>query len=175
MRFLIILAVIGFSFVGGVYVTGYFLPERHSVTRSITVNQPQDFVWKVITDNKAMVEWNPNTKAVKQLPFSDQGDEIWRFEDTSGHYIVVQHIVQIAPEKLVSRITATDYPFSGDWIFELSHDDAHHTTLTLTEEGIIPNPFFRVLSHFILGYDMGVKHFITALDTKFMQKNTPEE
>lgn len=172
MRIIIKLSVAVAVIAAGVYITGSLLPEEHTVIRSTVLDQSRGTVWNLITDNEKMKDWMPETKEVKELPKSKDGNEMWRFEDKSGHYMVVENTVTKAQAQLTSHIVETDYPFGGDWIFTLEDAGKDKTKLTLTEKGKIYNPFCRFLSHFIMGYDQGVEKFLEAVAKKFNE--TPD-
>lgn len=170
MRVIIKLAIAVLVIVLGVYITGSLLPETHVVSRSITLSQTQEKVWDLITDNTKMKEWNPDMSDIRRLPDSKEGNEVWRFEDKSRHYMVVESVEKTSPSHLTNHITETDYPFGGDWIFDLETTEDGKTKLTLTEKGTVSSPFCRFFTHFIMGYDKGVKMFLENVAKKFNEE-----
>lgn len=171
MRFLIKLIAVLLVLSALVFTAGTILPKQHSVSRSIPIAQPADTVWKVITDYPAITEWHAHIKSVTQLDNSSEGNNVWRFEDKRGHYMVLEEVEKQAPHKLITRIVKTDCPFGGEWVFEL-RENGEGTVLTITENGTIRNPVLRVFSRYILGYNKGIKMYEDALLKKL---EAPEE
>jgi hypothetical protein len=60
------------------------------------------------------------------------GDVLFRFETVE------------APGRLVARIADPSLPFGGSWTYELQQNGAG-TALTITEDGEVYNPIFRVM------------------------------
>lgn len=165
MRFFIKLIAILLVLGALVFTAGTLLPEKHSISRSIELSQQPQEVWDVMIDYNTMVEWNPNTESVAKLKDSDEGNDVWRFEDKRGHFMVLEDVIKNEPEMLVSKITETDYPFGGEWVFEIEATETG-STLTITENGSISNPLLRVLFRYVLGYDKGIEMYEEALQEK---------
>lgn len=165
MRFFIKFTAIILVVAALVYTAGTLIPEEHTASRTILLSQKPHEVFQVIADYATMPSWNSNTVAVKQLDDSAEGNDVWRFEDKRGHYMVLEEVEKHAPTKLVSRIVKTDYPFGGEWVFELRKNEKG-TLLTITENGTIANPLLRVFCRYLSGYDKGIKMFEEALQKK---------
>ena len=69
------------------------------------------------------------------------------------------------PARLVTRIDAApDAVFGGRWVHELAPDGAG-TTVTVTEEGWVGNPLFRLMSK-VGGQHGSIDGYLTALGKK---------
>ena len=66
------------------------------------------------------------------------------------------------PRRLVTRITDKTLPFGGAWTFTLQPVDGG-TKLTITENGEVYNPLFRVMSRFVFGHTATIDRYLTDL------------
>ncbi|MCZ6857779.1 MAG: hypothetical protein O7F70_07230, partial [Gemmatimonadetes bacterium] len=75
--------------------------------------------------------------------------------------------------RLVMRIADDRLPFGGTWTYEI-HEEAGGSRITITEDGEIYSPFFRVMSRFFLGYHGTQESYLTALSERFGETPTIE-
>jgi len=61
-----------------------------------------------------------------------------------------------------TRIADDKLPFGGRWIFELAPDGAG-TRLTITEDGFVKNPVFRLLSRRVFSHTATLERFFLDL------------
>ena len=61
----------------------------------------------------------------------------------------------------------------GTWTYELREQDGG-TLVTVTEDGEICNPFFRVMSKLVFGYHRTQESYLNALGQKFGEEVTVE-
>ncbi len=66
------------------------------------------------------------------------------------------------PRRLVTRITDKTLPFGGAWTFTLQPVDGG-TKLTITENGEVYNPLFRVMSRFVFGHTATIDRYLGDL------------
>ncbi len=66
---------------------------------------------------------------------------------------------------LVVRIADLDLPFGGTWTYEIA-PVAGGSTLTITEDGEIYNPIFRVMSRFVFGYESTMAAYLAAAEKR---------
>ena len=70
-----------------------------------------------------------------------------------------------APRLLVVRIADPDLPFGGTWTYAVSASSSG-SSLTITEDGAIYNPLFRVLSRFVFGYESTLATYLKDVGAK---------
>jgi hypothetical protein len=71
-----------------------------------------------------------------------------------------------APRRLVVRIADPDLPFGGTWTYDIAGVSGG-SRITISEDGEIYNPIFRVVARFIIGYEGTIRSYLEALDGKF--------
>jgi hypothetical protein len=114
-------------------VIGTMLPVKHQVSRSETFTLPAAQLWDL---------------------------SLAIFHRTNdGTYAVVE---AEAPRRLVTAVVAKNLPYEGTWTYDFApHGDA--TTLTITEQGEVTNPFFRFMSRFVFGYEGSIRTYFATL------------
>ncbi len=151
----------------GIYGAGSALPVSHTVIRAAYFKQPVQTVWDSIASYEKIPQWNKDITRVTKLP-DHEGHAIWRAEDKNGGYMILEIEQSEAPRLHKSRIVETNLPFSGVWIFELKADAEHGGSyLKLTEKSEIPSPFFRFMTYYFFGIDMGIRRFLNSLGASF--------
>jgi uncharacterized protein YndB with AHSA1/START domain len=163
---LIVLAVLGFI-VLVTLVIGWSLPVAHVASRRATVGAPPDVVWKAITDVGAFPQWRTDVKKVERLP--DRNSlPMWVEEGGNGRLtFAVDH--SEAPRRLVSRIADPSLPFGGTWTYQIDPAPAG-SIVTITENGEIYNPVFRVMARFVFGYEGTIASYLDALGKHLSSK-----
>ena len=147
-----------------VALIGWLLPKTHSVTREARFHQPQEVIWKTITDIDAMPVWREGLKSVRHL--SDRnGLPAWAESSNSGT-IPYETVVSQSPAKLVVRIADPKLPFGGTWTYEVT-PLAGGSILRIREDGEIYNPVFRFLSRFVFGYTGTIDAYLRSMAKKF--------
>ena len=144
-----------------VLLVGWLLPEKHMASRQATFQAPPEAVWALITDVEAFPSWRNDVKTVQRLPDRD-GRPVW-VEEGSGGRITLAVERSDPPRLLVLRIADPDLPFGGVWKYEIM-PTANGTTLTITEDGEIYNPVFRVMARFVFGYEGTIAAYLKAAD-----------
>jgi uncharacterized protein YndB with AHSA1/START domain len=141
-------------------VMGWSLPVKHTASRSATFAAPPDAVWKALTDVDAFPQWRGDVTTVQRLPERD-GKTTWVEQGSNGRITFV--VERSEPGRLlVTRIADPTLPFGGAWTYELTPTSGG-TTLSITENGEIYNPIFRVMSRFVFGYDATMAAYLEAL------------
>ncbi|MBY0355753.1 MAG: SRPBCC family protein [Rickettsiales bacterium] len=154
-----------FAFMCGVYGYGTNLPETHELTLKTVVHQPRETVWSVVDNYAEAPQWSHSVTRIEHLP-DQENLPVWRFYGRDGRHMDVQVLESHAPQRHVSRIVASDYPFIGSWTIELE-DAGNQTLVTLTEEGRISNPVWRLIMRYILKEDQMVRGYLEELGHKF--------
>ncbi len=144
---------------------GSLLPREHVATRTLTVRQPPQSVWRTVTDFASQPQWHPEMKGVERLP-DRNGHEVWQ-EEMSGMKIPLETIEAESPRRLVRQIASDDLGFGGVWEYSITPTTEGGCQLTVTERGTVSNPLFRFLSKFVFGHTATMEKYLTALANKF--------
>jgi uncharacterized protein YndB with AHSA1/START domain len=167
---LIVAVLLGLLILAGLvlYFIGRALPERHTSRVTVVLPAARTAVWAVITDYAKMPGWWPAVKGVR-LETRPNG-EVWAWnKDAHDQEIAFRTREEKAPARLVREIMGEDLPFGGTWTFELAEEDGQ-TRLTLTEDGFIKPPFFRVVAQYFIGLDATMKDFAAHLEKRVAAK-----
>ena len=140
--------VIGLVVLGAVvFIVGSMLPQNHTASRTARLSQPPESVWTAITDVAAFPSWRSDVETVVPLA-PREGKPVWREISHRGSRITYYAETWDPPHHLVTRIADKDLPFGGSWDYAISPDGTG-STITITENGEIYNPVFRVVSRFM--------------------------
>lgn len=134
------------AFVVILAVVGMFLPRGHRASRTVLYQAPPARVFATITDFARFPEWRSGVKTVELL--GDDGRGL-RFREDGANGVVTYRVERRVPDStLVTRIDDPSLPYGGAWTLEVkpAPDGA---SLTITEDGEIYNPIFRVMSKVI--------------------------
>jgi uncharacterized protein YndB with AHSA1/START domain len=171
MKIALIVVVALVALIGIVLVIGSALPRQHSATSSITLRKSPEQVWAVIRDLGALQGTWKELKSARRLP-DEAGREIW--EQNAGGFplrLVVEEATP--PTRLVTRIDAPpDAAFGGTWTYQLESAGAE-TRVTLTEDGYVSNPMFRVLMYAMGGVHRTADGYLRALGAKLGEPVQP--
>ncbi len=85
-----------------VTLIGYLLPKEHTVTREARFHQPQEVVWKTITDIDAMPSWRQGLRSVTRL-HDKSGLPAW-VETLDSGIIPLETVASLPPATLIVRI-----------------------------------------------------------------------
>ena len=134
-----------------VALIGIFLPKGHRASRTVVYSSSPESVYAAITDFARFPEWRSGVKTVEVL---SNGEEDTRFREDGPHGPVTYKVEERRPgSRLVTRIDDPSLPFGGTWTLEVK-PVAGGTELTITEDGEIYNPIFRVMSKVVFSpYD----------------------
>jgi len=139
----ILAAVVGL--IGLAAIVGFLLPKGHRASRTVTLAAPPERVFAIVTDFGRYASWRSDVRRVTVEGSGGLGTLV-REENSSG---TIPYRVDVfdPPSRLVMRIADPGLPFGGTWTYELS-PSSEGTTLTLTEDGEVYNPLFRVMQKF---------------------------
>ena len=158
-------------FVGGVIallilaalVVGRLLPETHRASRQATLQAAPEKVWALMTTVEDFPSWRRDVTTVQRLPDRD-GRPVWVEEGANGRITLAVERSE-PPRLLVTRIADPDLAFGGTWTYVVSPAPGG-CTLTITEDGVIYNPFFRVMARFVFGYESTLAAYLTAAEAR---------
>ncbi len=146
-----------------IIVIGALLPEKHSVSRTLSLRQGSEAVWTLISRPPT---WRPDVRNYEELPAHD-GHRMWRETDKHNQTITYEAIESTAPRRLVVRIADPALPFGGTWTYDIT-PSGRSCSLTITEDGEVYNPLFRFVSRFIIGHTATLDAYIKALNAKLV-------
>lgn len=152
-------------------VVGLLLPRGHRATSSIQIAQPPSEVWSAVRDLGRVPEFWPEIKSSARQP-DREGRETWLQTMKSGFAIPLVIEEDRPPTRMVTRIAMEGKaPFGGSWIYEVT-EAAGGSRVTVTEDGFVDNPFFRVVSR-VMGYHSTLDSYLKALARRFGQPAEP--
>jgi uncharacterized protein YndB with AHSA1/START domain len=146
--------------VGGAYAWGASLPRDHSASVSRSLPVPPARVYALLTDHAGGVNWRPGLHGVEALPPVD-GHARWR-EDSEWGVMTYEEVEAIPDQLYVARIADTSQGFGGTWTYALEPVDGG-TRLTITEDGFVDDPLFRLVSAHVIGHDATMREVMRAL------------
>jgi len=163
MKWLVISVALLAGLAALAFVAGWMLPVRHVASGSATFAVPPEVIWSVITDVDAFPAWRRDVKKVQRLPDRD-GRTTWVEDGQSGRLTFLVDRRE-PPTALVTRIADPDLPFGGSWTYEIVRTTGG-CTLTITENGEIYNPVFRLLARFAFGYEATLAEYLKSLEKR---------
>jgi len=153
-----------------VYTAGSVMPQNHTASRTARLSQPPERVWAVITDIPAFPGWRKDVAVAEQLPLRE-GKTAWKEVSRNRDALTFEAETSEPPRHLVTRITDKGLPFGGSWDYVIVPDGTG-SRITITENGEIYNPVFRVVSR-VMGYTATIDSYLEGLATKLGDKYTP--
>lgn len=153
-------------------IAGLLLPKGHVATRRARYKASPENIWAALTDFAGQAAWRKDLKRIERLPDRD-GHAVWNEIGSQGA-MPLETLEVVPPRRLVRKIADPKLPFGGTWTYELEPAAGGGTQLTITEDGEVYNPIFRLVSQFM---DMGatMNGFMAALGNKFGESVTPEK
>ncbi len=164
MKIVLIVIAVLVAVVIIVIAVGYSLPVKHTAVGEARLRQPPAAIFAVITDVKSFPSWRPSVKTVEVLP--DSGGKR-RFREVGSDGSILYEVDRAVPDKqLVTRIADPSLPFGGSWTYDLIAS-GDSTTLRITEDGEVYNPFFRFVSRFVLGHTRTIDRYLIDMAKLF--------
>jgi uncharacterized protein YndB with AHSA1/START domain len=155
-----------------VFLIGSMLPQNHTASRTAHLSQPPERLWATVTDVAAFPTWRSDLTSVEQLPSHD-GKLVWREISRNRNKLTFEAATVDPPRHLVTRITDKGLPFGGSWDYVISPEGTRTgSTITITENGEIYNPVFRVVSRF-MSQTATIDSYLTALAARLGDKYSP--
>ena len=145
---------------GIVALVGSRLPKEHVASRSILLRRSPAAVYAVIRSFEHAPKWRSD---VKQVDVETGLNGAVYFRETGSNGTVNYELVEdVPPQRMVTRIRDTDLGYSGQWTYTLTEENAG-TRLTIREDGVESNIFFRFMSRYVFGHTATVDAYLTAL------------
>ncbi len=155
---------------GAVFIAGSAMPQNHTASRTTRLSQPPERVWAVITDIPAFPSWRKDVAVVEQLPPRD-GKTTWKEVSRKRNALTFEAVTAEPQRHLVTRIADKGLPFGGSWDYVIVPEGTG-SRITITENGEIYNPVFRVVSR-VMGYTGTIDAYLEALAAKLGGKYSP--
>ena len=160
VKWAVIVGVAMVGLVGLVALVGVFLPKAHRESRTTEFAVAPSVVFDTIAGFARASEWRPDVTQVDVLPDDGRGRVI---REHTGQGVVPYRVeVYEPPTRLVMRIDDHSLPYAGAWIYEL-HPEGAGTRLTITEEGEVFDPVFRVMQKFFFSPYATIDRYVEAL------------
>ena len=149
---------------------GALLPKGHVAQRSADFSQPPERVWAAISDFAGQASWPRDVKAIERIG-DRNGKAVWRETSAGGDVIPYETTELDPPRRLVRTIADPKLPYGGRWIYEVAGAPTG-ARLTITEEGEVYNPIFRLVSRFM---DMRatMDRYLVSLGEHFGERVVP--
>lgn len=158
---LFIYLFIGFAlFLCLLALIGLTISKTHSLTYSINIEKPTELIWNKLRDDLKSAEWRNDLKSVEALQRWNNYEafkEIYKNGGSLNYAIIYKK----ENEKLIRKIIHNKN-FGGEWIIELRENK-----VTITENGEIYNPIFRVLGKIFHDPSKTIVRFLNDLKNSF--------
>ncbi|HMB80385.1 MAG TPA: hypothetical protein VKI43_09980 [Vicinamibacterales bacterium] len=112
---------------------GAMLPRTHEASRTLRVKRAPEEVWPAI------------------------------IQATQASSVPVDVLESQPPHRLVTRVTAQEKNFGGTWTIVIAPAPGPVSTVTITEDGWVANPIFRVVSRFVMGHHATMDALLTQV------------
>jgi len=128
--------------VAAIAAAGSMLPRTHTASRTLRVKRSPEEVWPVV------------------------------LQATQASSVPVDVLERDPPRRLVTRVTAAERNFGGTWTIVIapvpSTGSGHAgSTVTVTEDGWVANPIFRVVSRLVIGHHATMDALLTQVAKTF--------
>jgi uncharacterized protein YndB with AHSA1/START domain len=163
MRWILGIGVALFLIFGLAFLVGLALPKGHRASRTMTLAADPARVFAIVSDFKRYPEWRPDVKKIEVDGNGGPGT-IVREESTMGT-IPFKVETLVPPSRMMMRIADPNLGFGGTWTYDLqSHGTG--TSLTITEDGEVYNPLFRVMQKFFFSPYKTIDTYLANLQKK---------
>ena len=168
-RWLLIAAVSLVALLVLVVVAGLALPKGHRASRTRTFAAPPPAVFAVVSDFLKYPEWRSDVRAMVVDGPGGVGTVV--HEDGPSGSIPYRVEVFEPPSRLVTRIADPELPFGGTWTYEL-RPSGTGTELTITEDGEVSNPIFRVMQKLFFSPYGTIDTYLENLDKRLKRSSS---
>jgi len=141
------------------FVVAALIPRHHVASVSRVVHCNPASAYAIVRNAANATEWRKDVRKVEILDDT-------HFREHASYGTVTYEIVEDKPgERYQTRIADQNLGYGGTWTYEFA-PDANGTRVTITENGEVSNPLFRVLSRFVFGYTSNMEKVLAALAAK---------
>jgi hypothetical protein len=95
-----------------------------------------------------------NHKASRTLRLTRSPAEVWPLllQATQASDVPVDVLESRPPHRLVTRVTEQETNFGGTWTIAIDAVPPSGSSVTITEDGWVANPIFRIVSRLVIGH-----------------------
>lgn len=171
MRFLGRVVVGLLVLAAAVYGAGMTMPRDHVVASRIQLTASRDTVWAVLRAFGNYPKWDSDFKSSVRGK-SRSGREVW-VQDVGGMTMSVEFKSVQAPSRMITEVVTDEKSaWGGVWTYDLVANGSG-TEVTITEDGWIKSPFFRVMMK-AMGTHSTMDGVLKHLGAHFGEQVTPE-
>ena len=166
-RLLIVVAgaILSLALLAGIVaLVGSRLPPEHVASRSIFLHRSPHEIYAVVRDFGSAPKWRSD---VTQVDVETPPNGPLQFREVGRSDTVNYELVEDVPDtRMVTKIRDTDLGYSGQWTYTLTPTNGG-TWLTIREDGVVSNVFFRFMSRYVFGHAATIDSYLTALAKHF--------
>ena len=153
-------------------VVGALLPVGHTAAVRLVLSQPPEAVYEVITDVARAPEWRTGLDSLRVV---SPGPPLrWR-ESTKWGTIEFARVDAIPPRTVRAEIQGErEQGFGGTWTWDVVPRPEGGSVVTITENGEVYNPIFRLLSRYVFGPYATLEQYARDLARRFGEAAEPE-
>ncbi len=155
--------------VGIIALIGSRLLKTHTASRSVLLHQSPAQVYAVMRDFESTPKWRSDVERVSVQP--GPGGRLQLREQGKNGVINYELTEDVPDKRLATRIMDTDLGYSGTWTYVLIPENGN-TRVTITEDGEVPNVFFRFMSRYVFGHTATMDSYLTSLAKRFEENAT---
>ena len=153
---------------GIVALIGSRLPTEHVASRSILLRRSPPEVYAVVRDFASAPKWRAD---VTQVDVETQPNGSVYFREIGSNDTVNYELVADVPaERMVTKIRDTDLGYSGQWTYTFAAENGG-TRLTIREDGVVSNIFFRFMSRYVFGHTATIDSYLAAIARHFGEES----
>lgn len=153
---------------GIVALIGSRLPTEHVASRSILLRRSPPEVYAVVRDFASAPKWRAD---VTQVDVETQPNGSVYFREIGSNDTVNYELVEDVPaERMVTKIRDTDLGYSGQWTYTFAAENGG-TRLTIREDGVVSNIFFRFMSRYVFGHTATIDSYLAAIARHFGEES----
>lgn len=167
MIWILIIAGLGIAGLIALLLFGLAQPVKHSVMRSIVLQQKPETIFAAIDNADDFPSWSSLVTKVERLPDRD-GYAATRQTMKFGMTIITTILERTPPTHLVVRAEKEGGPVWGTWTYRIE-SAGEGCRVSITENGEMRNPFFRALGQ-LRGLDASIKTQLSDLARKFGER-----
>jgi hypothetical protein len=181
MRWVIIVIGALAALIIAIFAAGAVLPRKHVASMAARIAQPQQAVWQTISNHADDPKWRPELAKIERMPDREvmyllQGssgppnkrlEPVWLETYKNGMKLELEDMEVVPPKRLVRIVRDTGNMFGGSWTIDITPNGDNACTVKITENGEVPNPFFRFMSRFVFGHTKSMEQYLTALASKY--------
>jgi hypothetical protein len=111
---------------------------------------------------------------LKKVEVLDREPLLWRETADWGEITFVRDEA-VPPARIVSRIADESEGFGGTWTYAIAASpNGDGSTLTITENGSVSNPLFRLMSKYVFGHYRSLETYARDIARRFRDTAEPE-